>query len=57
MTNPHQSMREIYCPNCQKTATEVINAETQTRKGWYCEHCEHFEPAIGRERQVREDKA
>jgi len=45
-------MDKIDCPNCGKPATDVIHAESNTRKGWYCDHCHHFETAIGRERIV-----
>jgi transposase len=37
------------CPECGLTATSVTDTETNVRKGWYCEHCTHFNPAIGRE--------
>ena len=43
---------ELYynqCEQCGNTATAVVNTETNSRKGWYCEHCTHFTPAIGRE--------
>ena len=38
------------CPKCGQPAKEVIHAEQQRRKGWYCPACQHFDPAIGRER-------
>ena len=38
------------CRQCGNMATSVIDTENNLRKGWYCEHCTHFEPAIGRER-------
>ena len=37
------------CPQCGLTATSVTDTETNVRKGWYCEHCTQFNPAIGRE--------
>jgi len=37
------------CPQCGLTATSVTDTETTTRKGWDCEHCTYFNPAIGRE--------
>ena len=40
------------CPKCGHKAVEVINAGENVRKGWYCPHCKHFDPAIGRERVV-----
>jgi len=41
------------CAACGKPATQVIHAETETRRGWYCPACGSFETAIGRERMVK----
>lgn len=44
-----------YCPRCQRKIGEVINAESQTRQGWYCFTDKVWVKAIGRER-VLEDQ-
>ena len=41
------------CPRCGAGAKEVIYAEKQIRRGWYCANCGKFEPAIGRERRLK----
>ena len=41
------------CPQCGLTATSVVDTEQNLRRGWYCEHCTHFNEAIGRERLLR----
>lgn len=46
----------IQCPKCRKEAGEVLNLETFTRVGWYCEHCRYFELAILRERVLPPEK-
>ena len=43
------------CSECGKTATEVINVETNVRQGWYCE-CKNFIKAIGRERTWKKNE-
>lgn len=48
----NESMREIKCPKCDATATEVINAQENIRRGWYCSICHYFEKAILREIKV-----
>ena len=40
------------CEQCGAPAMEVIHAEKQIRKGWYCPLCQHFTRAIFRERVV-----
>ena len=49
MTN---DMTTIKCPNCSSKATEIIYAAENKRRGWYCSNCQHFEPAILREKKV-----
>ena len=39
------------CP-CGQAAREVINAESNYRRGWYCSGCGEFHKAYGRERIV-----
>lgn len=41
------------CGGCGEVAEQVVATEPLRRKGWYCKHCKHFEPAIGRERIYR----
>jgi len=50
--NLDSELEEIYCPKCGKIAKQVILAEKNIRRGWYCDHCEHFEKAIFRERTL-----
>ena len=45
------NLATTFCPKCGKLAKEVIHAGNNTRKGWYCPDCKHFEKAIGRERK------
>jgi len=45
-------LKEIKCPKCKAPAKEVINAEQNIRRGWYCTACQHFEKAILREIKV-----
>jgi|GEM_PF-2676917 len=40
------------CGSCSAVAVEVIHAEKNVRRGWYCSQCKKFTPAIGRERLV-----
>lgn len=54
MIDPN-SLEAIYCPCCHKPAGQVIHAESNTRKGWWCEHCGHWVDAIARERLVETD--
>lgn len=49
-------LSKIICPKCGQVAQQVIHAETSVRKGWYCAHCHHFEPAILRERRISDGK-
>jgi hypothetical protein len=40
------------CVKCEGVAKEVIYAQKKLRSGWYCETCNTFDKAIGRERQL-----
>jgi hypothetical protein len=40
------------CGSCSSVSVEVIHAEKNVRRGWYCSQCKKFTPAIGRERLV-----
>jgi hypothetical protein len=46
------NMSKIYCPKCGGPAEEIIYAEKNIRKGWYCKPCKFFIKAIFRERVV-----
>lgn len=48
----------MICDDCNQQMTEVFTAAENMRlKGWMCESCFHFAPAIGRERKwTMEDK-
>ncbi len=45
-------LKTITCPKCGEKAKEVIHAEKNIRRGWYCTKCQHFEKALFRERKV-----
>lgn len=47
-----ENLVSIRCPTCAHRAKEVIYAAKNTRRGWYCSNCGHFEPAVGREKLV-----
>lgn len=40
------------CPYCGGEAGEVIFAEGNIRRGWYCVVCKHFISALMRERKI-----
>ena len=46
---PAPSLARKGC-RCGSTMQQVINAEEQLRKGWYCFACKEWEQAILRER-------
>jgi uncharacterized protein YbaR (Trm112 family) len=47
-------LHTIPCPKCRQPAGQVIHAESQTRKGWWCAACREWIPAILRERKVED---
>jgi hypothetical protein len=48
----------MICDDCNQQMTEIFTAQDDFRlKGWMCESCFHFAPAIGREKKwTMEDK-
>lgn len=38
---------------CNHTMSLIYNAQRQVNRGWWCEHCNSFEPAIYRERKLK----
>jgi len=48
----------MICDDCNQQMTEVFTAQENFKlKGWMCESCFHFAPAIGRENKwTLEDK-
>ena len=48
----------MICDDCNQQMTEIFTAQDDFRlKGWMCEGCFHFAPAIGREKKwTMEDK-
>ena len=46
----------IKCPKCGSDMGEVINAESNTRKGWWCTECNHWITTIGREKFLQENE-
>ena len=53
LKNCGKCMKEKPCIKCNGAASEVIYAEKKLRSGWWCQACNTFDPAIGRERQLR----
>lgn len=46
----------MICDDCDVQMQEVFTASENFRlKGWMCESCLHFAPAIGRERGYTKD--
>ena len=45
----------MVCDDCDQQMTEVFNARENRLKGWLCESCLEFVPAIGRERNWQMD--
>lgn len=48
------------CPKCSWPLHEVwkvgeVPSQKFKLRGWYCPHCLHFDPAIGRERKFTVD--
>ena len=43
----------MVCDDCDQQMTEVFNASENRLKGWMCESCLEFVPAIGRERNYK----
>lgn len=46
----------MVCDDCDQQMTEVFNASENRLKGWLCESCLEFVPAIGRERNYKMDE-
>ena len=47
----------MVCDDCDQQMTEIFNASENRLKGWMCESCLEFVPAIGRERSYKMDDA
>lgn len=45
----------MVCEDCDQQMVEVFNASENRMKGWMCEGCLEFVPAIGRERNWKMD--
>ena len=45
----------MVCDDCDQQMTEVFNASENRLRGWLCESCLEFAPAIGRERNYKMD--
>lgn len=45
----------MMCDSCDQQMVEVFNASQNRMKGWMCESCLEFVPAIGRERNYKMD--
>lgn len=45
----------MMCDKCDQQMVEVFNASENRLKGWMCESCFEFAPAIGRERKWKLD--
>ena len=45
----------MVCDDCDQQMTEVFNASENRLRGWLCESCLEFAPAIGRERKWQMD--
>jgi|TARA_R110000850_G_scaffold40108_9_gene103473 transposase-like protein len=46
----------IKCPKCGSSMGEVIHAEANTRKGWWCKECNHWITTTGREKFLQENE-
>lgn len=44
------------CPKCGEPAGQIINAQSNRRVGWWCQACNTFDDAIGRERVLEKDR-
>lgn len=38
--------------HCGEPMTKIINSGKQSLAGWFCEVCRHWNPTIGREKQL-----
>lgn len=45
----------MICDECDQQMTEIFNASENRLRGWMCEGCLEFVPAIGRERNYKMD--
>lgn len=45
----------MMCDKCEQQMVEVFNAQENRFKGWMCESCFDFAPAIGREHKFKID--
>ena len=50
MTANDLKIKQCLNPKCKAAAKEVVYAEKKIRQGWYCQSCNSFDQAIGRER-------
>ncbi|USD19990.1 hypothetical protein MJO52_12965 [Microbulbifer variabilis] len=50
--NQLQQLPRIHCTHCGKPAEPVFNGKLLLR-GWSCQLCKYWEPAIGRERKFK----
>lgn len=54
MNQPSEDLKTFTCP-CGYVAVEVINAESNYRRGWLCTACGDFFQALGRERVLEKE--